>query len=457
MSASSTSGLQEVWERAGRPGVDKLLFAARRAALFVTDKDVRDFVRAQSVAQVFQPAPRSTGKVTSARDTHRWQADLLDYKTKTAEKNRGFKVALVVTDVFSRKAFTEPVKSKSPADVAAAFERVLERAGGAPVEVSTDGGAEFKGAFSEMLERRGIAQLYKEQRNSLAVNDAAMRTLKAMTAREMTASGNDSWVEALPKATRAYNDNSHPHLMGSAPNDVKDSPELQYALEKEAGEDIAHNHAEHMKRLRRLLEQGAFRVVLPRSEWTRTGEPRYSERVREVDYLVGSSVVGTDGARFAIRDVLAVPSGSADVQVPQEIRGGNPVRQSAQQAALRPFAEALKGFLGDGFLTLQGAGTKLSHVPGFRETMRAQRIGGIGALQRFLALFPEFVIEGQAPRARVRLTETARQAGGAQSSARRRVTGKTNIWNSRPRWAHLMLSNDARGSRQGLQAAPSSA
>jgi hypothetical protein len=160
----------------------------------VTDKDVRDFVRAQSVAQVFQPAPRSTGKVTSARDTHRWQADLLDYKTKTAEKNRGFKVALVVTDVFSRKAFTEPAKSKSPADVAAAFERVLERAGGAPVEVSTDGGAEFMGAFSEMLERRGIAQLYKEQRNSLAVNDAAMRTLKAMTAREMTASGNDSWV-----------------------------------------------------------------------------------------------------------------------------------------------------------------------------------------------------------------------------------------------------------------------
>ena len=232
----------------------------------------------------------------------------------------------------------------------------------------------------------------------------------------------DSWVEALPKATRAYNDNSHPHLMGSTPNDVKDSPELQYALEKEAGEDIAHNHAEHVKRLRRLLEQGAFRVVLPRREWTRTGEPRYSERVHTVDHLVGSSVVSTDGARFAVRDVLAVPSGSADVQVPREIRGGNPARQGAQQEALRPFAEALKGFLGDGFLTLQGAGTKLSQVPGFRDAMRAQRMGGNGALQRFLALFPDFVIEGQAPRARVRLTETARQALG---EPRRRLSAKT--------------------------------
>eukprot|EP00969_Alexandrium_andersonii_P049506 2172989-Alexandrium_andersonii.AAC.1 len=68
-----------------------------------------------------------------------------------------------------------------------------------------------------------------------------------MAAREMAASGGDSWAEALPKATRAHNDNSHPRLMGSAPNDVKDSPELQYTLEKEAGEDIANNNAEHMK------------------------------------------------------------------------------------------------------------------------------------------------------------------------------------------------------------------
>ena len=112
------------------------------------------------------------------------------------------------------------------------------------------------------------------------------------------------------------------------------------------------------------------------------------------------------------------------MHVPQEIRGGNPARQNAQQEALRPYAEALKGFLGDGFLTLQGAGTQLSNVPGFRETMRAQRIGGIGALQRFLTLFPEFVIEGQAPRARVRLTEVARQV---LSEPRRRLSVKTAL------------------------------
>ena len=43
----------------------------------------------------------------------------------------------------------------------------------------------------------------------------------------------------------------------------KGSGELQYALEKQAGEDFAHNHAEHVKRMRKLLEAGAFRVLLP--------------------------------------------------------------------------------------------------------------------------------------------------------------------------------------------------
>ena len=284
------------------------------------------------------------------------------------------------------------------------------------MEVSTDGGAEFKGAFSDMLERHGISQLYKERQNSLAVVDSAMHTLKAISAREMTASGGDSWVAALPKATQAYNDNSHPHLMGSAPNDVKGSPELQYALEKEAGEDVAHNHTEHMKRLRKLLEQGAFRVLLPRSEWSRTGQPTYSERVHEVGHLVGATVVSKDNARFPIKDVLAVPGGSGDVRVPNEIRGGNPARQNLQQTALRRFAEALKGFLGDGSLTLQAAGAKLSQVPGFKDALRAQRVVGPGALQRFLALFPEFVTEGRAPQTRVRLTERARLELATQSS-----------------------------------------
>ena len=49
------------------------------------------------------------------------------------------------------------------------------------------------------------------------------------------------------------------------------------------------------------------------------------------------------------------------------------------------------------------AGTRLRGIPGFTDAMVAQRLAGIGAFQRFVDIFPEFVMEGRAPKATVRL------------------------------------------------------
>ena len=70
-------------------------------------------------------------------------------------------MALVCADSWARQADKGPVKSKSPADVAAVFERLLARTKGELVVVSTDGGAEFKCVRAEMHGRRPIAQSAK--------------------------------------------------------------------------------------------------------------------------------------------------------------------------------------------------------------------------------------------------------------------------------------------------------
>ena len=120
--------------------------------------------------------------------------------------------------------------------------------------------------------------------------------------------------------------------------------------------------------------------------------------------IFGAYVVSTDGTVAKVRDALAVPSGSANVNVPRELRPGRPIRDEGAKAALLPFAVALRGWLaGEESLTLQGAGTRLRGLEGFAEAMAEQRITGIGALMRFLELFPEFEVFGQATRASVRL------------------------------------------------------
>ena len=123
----------------------------------------------------------------------------------------------------------------------------------------------------------------------------------------------------------------------------------------------------------------------------------------EFSHIYGSDVKATDGTRAPIRDVLPVPLGSEDVSVPRELKAGRPIRDAESREALRPFATALAGFLGGGKMTLQGAGIKLRQIPNFAEIMVAQKITGIGSLLRFVRLFPEFAIEGKAPRGTVRM------------------------------------------------------
>ena len=403
--------LKDIWAAAGRPGQAKFRDAAKRKGLTITVKQASDFVQAQGVSQVFRAPPKSEGKITSPGINDRWQCDLVDYKSKSPEKNDDYRLILVCVDIFSRFMYTELLKTKEASEVTEAFLRIQRRARGrlsgktavVPREVTSDTGQEFRGAFSAMLQKQGIGHRFKESINSLAVVDAAIRTLKVMIAKDMADSSSDSWSKAVGPAVVAYNSNSHPAIMNSAPEDVKKTPALEFELEKQAGYDFAANHNINQSRIDKLRELGAFRILLPRQTWTRADRPQYSETVHEFLMIYGQDVVAVDGTKALIQRILPVPLGSSDVKIPRELKPGRPIRDVGAKAALYQFATALRGIIGPGSLSLQAAGTKLRAIPGFSEAMTEHKITGIGALQRFLEMFSEFVIEGKAPKASVRL------------------------------------------------------
>ena len=75
----------------------------------------------------------------------------------------------------------------------------------------------------------------------------------------------------------------------------------------------------------------------------------------------------------------------------------------ASRCCMTVFATALNGILGDEGLTLQGAGIKLRPIPGFSEAMTTAKVTGVGALERFIRLFPDmFVVEGEGQKKKVR-------------------------------------------------------
>ena len=113
--------LRKIWLETGRAGVSKLLAAAQREGLGAKRAGVDAFIKKQETRQVFAPAPRSDGKVTSNSLVGHWQIDLIDFKQLDATKNDGPKNVLVITDVFSRFVWAVPLKDKSQNTTTTAF------------------------------------------------------------------------------------------------------------------------------------------------------------------------------------------------------------------------------------------------------------------------------------------------------------------------------------------------
>jgi len=97
--------------------------------------------------------------IVSSRD-QMWEADLL-FMTDLKEANSGWAYILTCIDVLSKFGFCEKLKTKTSAEVTAAFKRILERAkkdlGRQAAYCRTDMGLEFNSrTFRSLMEKYGI-------------------------------------------------------------------------------------------------------------------------------------------------------------------------------------------------------------------------------------------------------------------------------------------------------------
>ena len=70
-----------------------------------------------------------------------WTTDLIEV-INISKQNKGFKYLLTVVDVFSKRAWVEPLKNKTAQAVTEAFEKILKQ-GRKPIQLQTDDGKEF--------------------------------------------------------------------------------------------------------------------------------------------------------------------------------------------------------------------------------------------------------------------------------------------------------------------------
>jgi len=183
-------------------------------------KDAVDYLKSQDAYTLHKPIRKKFihRRTYSKGIGDLYQIDLADL-SNLSSYNDGYRYLLNCINVFSKKAWSLLLKSKSGRDVTRAFEQILDDQ---PCNmVQSDKGTEFvNSTFQSMLSRRGI-KFYMSQNEDIkaAVVERFNRTLKEKMYRYFTAKNTRRYIDILQDLIYAYNHSSH-RSIGTDPASV---------------------------------------------------------------------------------------------------------------------------------------------------------------------------------------------------------------------------------------------
>ena len=239
-----------------------------------TLKECQQALEKNVPAQTLGPPPRSLGHSAAEGPGSRLQADLQDFALNSHGRNNDeHRYALQVNDVFTRKAYTEPLKGKNSIQVDSAMRKILQEVPnqGRNAVVTTDAGGEFAG-LDKVLPGDAVHRS-KQSVNDIAVVDRSMQEIKKGLESKAQTNG-QGWAHNLKEATSNYNFTPHSAVHG-APEDVgKENAQTFYVMQDNAN-NFMHNRALTISRQQAVQSAEAYRE--PVDNGGRSFKPAYGE------------------------------------------------------------------------------------------------------------------------------------------------------------------------------------
>lgn len=145
-----------------------------------------------------------------------WEMDLLSI-LQLSKYNDDVKYLLTVIDVFSKEAFVRPLRSKYPHEVTKVFKDILKSNGRKCLTLRHDAGKEFFSVFSDFLKSQNIRQeiAVTTLKAKCAVVENFNKNLRKRIYRYLLVSGQNRYIDMLPRIVEAYNTSYHSSIMTS--------------------------------------------------------------------------------------------------------------------------------------------------------------------------------------------------------------------------------------------------
>jgi hypothetical protein len=255
--------------------------------------------------------PKKYKYITANSPNEIFQIDLLDYSNYSGN-NRQNKWILICVDVFTRKAFAEPMKDKTAKSTEEAFKNVLKEA--VPRVIFHDMGSEFKGSFYNFIHSKNIISIENEfkNHNALGIIDRFSRTIKSMIAKYLTANNTTKWVDELPRLIDIYNKTPNAGIENLKPNNIENNEENLLKISTLNFQKQMRNSNLDKKNKRKIKAGDNVRIKTEKGTFAKGYEITFSSKVYTVDNVDGT-IAYISGVKYPFNKLMVVPDGTESI------------------------------------------------------------------------------------------------------------------------------------------------
>ena len=126
------------------------------------------------------------------------------------KQNKGYKYMLNVIDVFSKYAWSIPMKNKTGQTTLEAFRKIVKDSGRIPKHIWVDKGLEFYNKYvTGWLEENNATRYSTYSEHKSVVVERFNRTLKEIMWKKFTAENTRNWIDMLDALLHTYNNSVH--------------------------------------------------------------------------------------------------------------------------------------------------------------------------------------------------------------------------------------------------------
>ena len=149
-------------------------------------------------------------------------SDTINYRNLSGPLNRGFKYIMVVVDVFSKRAWAEPMKRMNDFAAVTALDSILSRMNEIPQQFVTDLGKEYYNRkVGDLFDRFGINHYSIRGPHKASIAERFIKTIKSKIERYLWKNKTSKWIDVLPSFIDNYNKTYHRSIK-MAPLDVNE-------------------------------------------------------------------------------------------------------------------------------------------------------------------------------------------------------------------------------------------